>query len=90
MTKPKYDSADVKVRRSEGKSFGNSGPRLVRRGGFRGSRDFRRKSPRHRAVAELLSQQLAFLQDIYGTRYVAFAEKNPGPAKDARVALAFF
>ena len=65
-------------------------PRLARGRGFCGGHDFRRKSARHRAVAELLGQRLALLQDVYGARYVALAEKDSGFAKDARVALAFF
>ena len=74
----------------KGKGSRNPRPRLARRGSFRDGHDFRRKSSRHRAVAELLGKRLAFLQDVYRTRYVAFAQKDSGFAKDARIALAFF
>lgn len=44
----------------------------------------------HRLVAKLLGKCPAFLQDFDRTRYVAFAKKDAGLAKDTRVTQSFF
>jgi len=52
--------------------------------------DFALEALSHPRVAERARQFAALLKYLDRARYVALAEKGPGFAEDARVALSFF